>query len=180
MTLVGHLHEALSQGDAQEFILSFGHEYLSYYGGRMEVEGALLLQLSDFYGKTGIFITMNSKLQKMEAEAQGNIDPRAVWRLFPGVELANIAIAILSVPASEASVHESRSPRRRQWASFLPSVHSMLLVSGASLAGLAGIALTVCNFMHSHCSLASVAENKLERLHQLIRADCCVYAEDHL
>jgi hypothetical protein len=76
------------------------------------VEGDLLLQLSDFldYRRGGLFDTMIDKTQKMEAKlAGGKVDPRAVWHLFQDLDLAKIAIAILSVPASEASVERSFS-----------------------------------------------------------------------
>jgi hypothetical protein len=107
------LPKALSQDEAQDFIVSFGKEYLSFYDGAMdaeELEGRLLVQLSDFYGRTGLFVSLNAKIQLMTPVVDdGMLDPRKVWRLFPNIELARIAVAILSIPASEASVERTFS-----------------------------------------------------------------------
>ena len=99
------LPPSLPKQEALDFIVQFGVSYLKHYEPEIveNLEGTLLLQLSDFIGRTGVFASLESKWQMIRATKQRGVDPRAVWRLFMSVELSHVAIA-LSIPASEASV----------------------------------------------------------------------------
>ena len=105
------LPESLSQQKALDFIVEFGVAYLTYYEENVPdgLEGLLLLQLSDFIGRTGAFASLESKWQLIRSTKQHNVDARTVWRLFTSNALAHVAIALLSIPASEASVERTFS-----------------------------------------------------------------------
>jgi len=105
------LPTSLPKQEALDFIVQFGVSYLKHYEPKLaeNLEGMLLLQLSDFIGRTGVFASLESKWQMIRATKQRGVDPRAVWRLFLSVELSHVAIALLSIPASEASVERTFS-----------------------------------------------------------------------
>ena len=104
------LPESLDQQAALDFIVKFGTDYLTYYEPEVDgLEGLLLLQLSDFMGRTGAFSSMESKWQLICSTKQQKVDARTVWRLFTNQALAHVAIALLSIPSSEASVERTFS-----------------------------------------------------------------------
>jgi hypothetical protein len=106
------LPHSLSQQKALDFIVEFGVQYLTFYEPNVAegLEGLLLLQLSEFVGRTGAFESLESKWQLIRSTKQmQRVDPRTVWRLFTSNALAHVALALLSIPASEASVERTFS-----------------------------------------------------------------------
>jgi hypothetical protein len=102
----------LSIADAQQFIVSFGSEYLlafhnSSNSSRQQLEDALTIQIAEFNGRCGRFA--NIEQQKASVQRGGVWNPRMVWLLHPGEELADVAAALLSVSASEAAVERTFS-----------------------------------------------------------------------
>jgi hypothetical protein len=89
-------------------------DYLTHYEPNVVtvngLEGHLLLQLSDFLGRIGPFASIDAKWQLIRSTRTGQrVNPRSVWRLFTSNALAHVAIALLSIPSSEASVERTFS-----------------------------------------------------------------------
>ncbi len=97
--------------EAQSFIISFGTTYISSF--RLserplpQVKGRLLLQLAAFNTRSGSFSELDEQLESIQA-ADENWSAISVWALHDG-ELAMVAMALLSLPASEAAVERTFS-----------------------------------------------------------------------
>jgi len=101
----------LDVGEAQDFIISFGSSYLSFYklhsASEQQLQDLLTLQIAEFNGRVGRFSSLEDR--KSSLERTGAKDARMVWMLYLGVELAQVALALLSVAASEAAVERTFS-----------------------------------------------------------------------
>jgi hypothetical protein len=100
--------------DAQSFIVTMGSAYIAHYNLATETEqqsaDALLMQIADFNGRCGVFSRLESEIATAKRMAgDGDWHPLSVWRLYPGIQLAEVAVALLSVTASEAAVERSFS-----------------------------------------------------------------------
>jgi hypothetical protein len=100
---------------AQRFVVSFGSEYLHFYalcsGTKAELQDKLTEQLALFNSRQAQFSTLDSSLESIRRRAVAEkkpFDARLVWHLF-GMELPLVAIALLSVIASEAAVERTFS-----------------------------------------------------------------------
>lgn len=91
---------------AKEFIASFGSRFLSFFGKSKqtvdELESRLLLQYAAFRARLSPFDTY-------DRDRRISSSPIQFWTLNLEVELAKVAIALLSIPSSEASVERSFS-----------------------------------------------------------------------
>jgi len=117
----------LDQQAAQQFILTFGTAYISHYSllplkTQQEISDTLTMQVADFNGREGIFHQLNERIESVKRMARAGAasadhpvqwSPRKVWLLYPGVELALVALALLSVSASEAAVERTFSAQGR-------------------------------------------------------------------
>jgi len=108
--------QQLDRRAAQEFITSFGSEYIAHYQLRQEeskeeTADALLVQIADFNSKSGVFSKLSQEIEavKRSAGESESWQPQRVWSLYPGQQLALVAIALLSLSASEAAVERTFS-----------------------------------------------------------------------
>jgi hypothetical protein len=99
----------------KKFIISFGSEYLSkYYNDKGDstdtIQSTLLRQLSNFRGKKGEFSDSIAEFTMLQGKDTKR-DCREFWDLNidTAPELSIVAIAILSIVASEASVERTFS-----------------------------------------------------------------------
>ena len=105
----------LSIQAAQDFIVHVGAAYLHYYhlcddSAKLEdVQDALLAQIAAFHGRTGRFASIEAQKNSFVRSSSGALNPRLVWLLYPDVELGKVAVALLSVAASEAAVERTFS-----------------------------------------------------------------------
>lgn len=107
------------QTKAQQFILDWGTQYLHAYNLfpegllRRDIRDILTEQLAEFNGRQGIFAGLDehkASLQRRAArESESRWQPKLLWLLYPTSELARVAIALLSVSASEAAVERTFS-----------------------------------------------------------------------
>jgi hypothetical protein len=103
--------------NAQSFIVTMGSSYIRQYHlaphpdeTEEESADALLLQIAEFNGRSGLFSCLESEIAAVKRRAGvEEWQPLNVWRLYPGVQLAEVAIALLSITASEAAVERSFS-----------------------------------------------------------------------
>lgn len=119
------MFSAIDVFNAQEFIIEYGMNYISFYKlGRSgasedDIKQSLTGQLSDFIGRSGVFRSCDEKsvdLQKYHAQtANATGTPEnpylRLWNLYITVapELSAVAVALLSIPPSEAAVERSFS-----------------------------------------------------------------------
>jgi hypothetical protein len=105
-----HPPENMDVMAAQDFIVSFGCAYLSFYAlstlGEQELTDKLTLQLLQFIGREERFSTIEDKRASV-LRAGGTA--RMVWLLYNSCELGKVALALLSVTASEAAVERTFS-----------------------------------------------------------------------
>lgn len=101
---------------AQQFILSFGTEYLWHYSlsgddSQQQLTDTLRSQLAEFNGRSGEFADVDKEIDsiKRSSAASGVWEPRKVWWLHPGLQLSSVALALLSCSASEAAVERTFS-----------------------------------------------------------------------
>jgi len=91
---------------AKEEIASFGSQYLSFFEiSKLSVEelhGRLLLQF-------GAFRTRTPPFAMLERDRRLSSSPIQFWSLNIETELAKVAIALLSIPSSEAAVERTFS-----------------------------------------------------------------------
>lgn len=107
-----------------EFIVTWGKHYLKFYkfintnnddtNGDNTLTGIIKLQLNEFILRHNEFVSINNENEKLKRKYNNenrNYDIKLLWNLYiPSYyELANIAISILSVCPSEASVERSFS-----------------------------------------------------------------------
>ena len=96
---------------ARQFIISFGVKYISAFdlskSPPAELKGRLLLQLGAFLDRRGSFSELDEQLESIQA-ADESWCAANVWALHDG-ELAIVAKALLSLPASEAAVERTFS-----------------------------------------------------------------------
>jgi hypothetical protein len=113
------------KAEASSWFITWGVEYLSYYhlantDDRAAIEVTLLQQYGQFRRKTNAFAQMESDHQKLSTahneeqlkkpvKARRRYNPRDTWSLITADELATLALALLSVTASEAAVERSFS-----------------------------------------------------------------------
>jgi len=117
---------------AQSFIVTMGSAYIAHYRlaqreGETEDESAdaLLMQIADFNGRSGLFSRLESEIAAARRRAgDAQWQPVNVWRLYPGVQLADVAIALLSITASEAAVERSFSAQALVHAKRRNSLHN--------------------------------------------------------
>ena len=101
------LPSSLDRAAAQSFIVTFGCSYILFYRlmpdkTEQQVEAALWKQIAEFNGRIGCF-------SSLDAQKASVVDPQLIWLLYPNVELAVTALALLSVAASEAAVERTFS-----------------------------------------------------------------------
>jgi len=98
---------------SQQFICDFGAKYLSHYGmatGTLEEIGdRLTLQLAEFFGHTGRFTLLFAAQLPSLRRSAAQFSPRIAWNLVSTCELAKVAVALLSIAASEAAVERTFS-----------------------------------------------------------------------
>ena len=112
----------LSIQAGQQFIVDFGSAYLEYYklsrsvhlvdATREQIAAALTLQIADFNGREGVFADLSKQIAVVKSATTINEtwSPRKVWLWYEqSVDLAAVAIALLSVAASEAAVERTFS-----------------------------------------------------------------------
>lgn len=102
--------ESLDIQAALDFIVNFGAQYLSFYDGKdgvQAIKDTLLVQIADFNGREGVFAGLEDKKSSMERS--GVFNPRKVWLLYPSTVLSRVALALLSIGASEAAVERTFS-----------------------------------------------------------------------
>lgn len=98
---------------AQRFIITFGSAYLQRYQLRgcetpQQIADSLTLQIADFNGREGVFSSLDERIATVQRSAAG-WNPRKVWLLYNETALAAVAVAILSISASEAAVERTFS-----------------------------------------------------------------------
>lgn len=111
------LPAALSQAKAQQFLLDWGTQYLFAYNLfpdgliRRDIRDVLTEQLAEFNGRLGSFAGLDALKASLQrrAAADGQWQPKLLWLLFPHSELARVAVALLSISASEAAVERTFS-----------------------------------------------------------------------
>lgn len=110
--LPGHLDRRA----AQDYIVQFGCDYIAHYRLRgdepmQNTSDALLDQIADFNGRSGLFAKIDAEIAaaKRAVAPLTYWQPLKIWRLYPGVQLAIVAVALLSITASEAAVERSFS-----------------------------------------------------------------------
>ena len=105
---------ALNVQAAQNFIKTFGSDYLHFYQPadehrtKRELKDLLTLQLAEFNGRSGAFASLDEEKQSME-RAGGGYNSRRVWLLHGETALGKVALALLSIAASEAAVERTFS-----------------------------------------------------------------------
>lgn len=129
----------LSKQSAQKFIIAFGAAYISHYKlmskSSEEISDDLTMQLADFNGREGLFSELNKRIEVGKRAATTTsteqkkiyFSPRKVWLLYSEMALGIVAVALLSVSASEAAVERTFSTQG--------SIHSKSrnLLSSASI-----------------------------------------------
>jgi hypothetical protein len=120
---ISTLYTSPSIIDAQEFILNWGTEFLTYYqySNAHNVRQELTNQFVEFAARSNRFEGFKRRVDSTETFIQKDgietrlINPVTVWQSFrDGVlELASVAVAILSICASEAAVERSFSIQDR-------------------------------------------------------------------
>jgi len=108
---------------AQEYVLSWGMKFLAFYeySNANDVVYELTSQFIEFGSRTGRFIGFQNRIDSTKVSIQvgskliETIKPINVWQTFSlgAPELASVAIAILSICASEAAVERSFSIQDR-------------------------------------------------------------------
>jgi len=104
----------LQQASAQNFIVDFGAQYLRFYllaaGTVQQLQDRLTLQLALFASRQGAFAQMDQTVAALR-RASAFFDPRHAWSMLvmQKVELAMVAVVLLSVAASEAAVERTFS-----------------------------------------------------------------------
>ena len=112
----------LNRAAARTFMCSFGARYLHYYSissaGRSlsALEDVLRFQLAQWAGQQGSFTDINRSVISMRNASAAAVppaafDPRLPWfeLMNDHIELAYVAVALLSAPASEAAVERTFS-----------------------------------------------------------------------
>lgn len=107
----------LSMAKAQKFILDWGTRYLHYYhlvhedDSLRDTRDTLTAQLADFQGRLGGFAAMNEHMESLrrKACAAAPFQAKKVWLLHSDFELSKVAVALLTLAPSEASVERSFS-----------------------------------------------------------------------
>jgi hypothetical protein len=103
---------------ALSFIRTFGTQYLTFYGlsslDSDVLSTRLWQQISDFNLREGPFSSLPQHIQAARSiahDGQGGFNPRRVWAQYAldGIELPTVALALLSIVASEAAVERSFS-----------------------------------------------------------------------
>jgi hypothetical protein len=122
---ISTLYNSTKIGEAQEFIINWGVIYLEYYQyiklNSIEIKIALTNQFLEFSGKTDRFAPFQGRMDstKRIVEKESNkielVNPIKAWQSFRDVapELTIVAVAILSICASEAPVERSFSIQDR-------------------------------------------------------------------
>jgi hypothetical protein len=111
---------------AQQFIITFGAAYIWHYKllplEQRQIADTLMMQLADFNGREGVFQQLQQQVETMKRVAAATAassagpapwSPRKVWLLYPGVALGIVAVALLSMSASEAAVERTFSAQGR-------------------------------------------------------------------
>jgi hypothetical protein len=111
--------------EANDWFIEWGTEYLHYYNlARVEAEskeaiGTLIMkQYGEFRTRTGVFINIDTthsrlyndhqqEMRKLPPKKQRPYNPRVSWTQSSAHELCTLAMALLSVTASEAAVERS-------------------------------------------------------------------------
>lgn len=100
----------ISRQKAKDWLLEFGVIFIKRYEYSTEdsetiIKSRILTQLGSFVGKKDVFLSMEKKRESMM------IDLKSLWNLYVDTapELSHLALALLSVTASEASVERSFS-----------------------------------------------------------------------
>jgi hypothetical protein len=97
------------------FIRSFGTEYLTFYGvsslDSAVLSARLWKQIGDFNLREGPFRTLQEHISAARTIAHDGFNPRRVWAQYAldDLELPTVALALLSIAASEAAVERSFS-----------------------------------------------------------------------
>jgi hypothetical protein len=118
------LYDSTKLIEAQEYILNWGTIFLRYYqySSAADVSKELTSQFVEFTGKSQRFQGFQKRIestktfmQKLDSTVIEFISPISVWQSFRegAVELSIVAIAILSICASEAAVERSFSIQDR-------------------------------------------------------------------
>ena len=115
------------QQEASDWFIEWGAKYLHYYNlAAADAEGIeaisvlIMKQYGEFRRKTGSFARMatthcrlykdhQDQQEKKPAKERRRFNPRETWALCTANELATLALALLSVTASEAAVERSFS-----------------------------------------------------------------------
>lgn len=105
-------------GETMDFIINWGNLYLKTYGlvkkDNNGLDDVIEIQLNEFVSRQNEFININSdneQLKEKYKKQEKKYDIKALWYTYipTHYELANIAIAILSICPSEACVERSFS-----------------------------------------------------------------------
>ena len=98
--------------DARRFVVSFGSAYLRFFHmsalSEDDLSGLLRNQLGQFVGRRGRFQQLDEQVRTMKKSAGAQWSAVDVWALYE-MELATVATALLTMPASEAAVERSFS-----------------------------------------------------------------------
>lgn len=96
---------------ARSFIVSFGMEFMKFFkltSNPDALEGNLLLQVGQFATRSGKFQGLSAHIEKTKAVAGSQWTPVDVWSFY-SMELATVARALLTMPATEAAVERTFS-----------------------------------------------------------------------
>ena len=100
------------QEEARSFVCKFGAQYLYYYKHTQhmkEAEGILMQQMSHFHGNRERFCTLQENINMIRTVSTNQYTMALdVWDQY-SMELATVAKAIISIPASEAAVERTFS-----------------------------------------------------------------------
>lgn len=97
---------------AKDWFIKFSKNYLNFYYPSTEFTiSNIRTQYGQFVSRTGVFIQLHEIIADSTNPKTGKLLPKTIWYNYLDVapELARCAIAILSLPASEASVERTFS-----------------------------------------------------------------------
>ncbi|MGA8137581.1 MAG: DUF domain-containing protein [Pseudomonas gingeri] len=102
--------DATAIAAAGHFIVSFGTAFLPFFklADEKQLEGRLLAQLGQFKVRRPPFDQLDGYVEKTKAALEARWSPLDVWALYD-VELAKVAQALLTMPATEAAVERTFS-----------------------------------------------------------------------
>jgi hypothetical protein len=102
------LPDSVPAAVAHDYIIEFGVEYFHFYTqqSKMSLRDQLVAELAQFVGREGPFSTIVEKKNSLLRTGKSS---RMVWNLYVDTKLAQVALVLLSLGASEAAVERTFS-----------------------------------------------------------------------